>query len=140
MNKLFSPSPIWQKEGLLLIRIVISCFLIYHGKEVFDAAKMQEYVKWDTFKTSSFMPYLGKGAEFVAGLLLLLGLFTRVAALIIIGTFAYITFFIGHGKFWYEDQHPFLFALLGLLFFFTGPGAWSLDAQLFKKQRIERTE
>jgi putative oxidoreductase len=45
---------------------------------------------------------------------------------------AYITFKIGHGKFWYEDQHPFMFVLFGLLFFFTGPGKWSLDHVLFK--------
>ena len=79
------------------------------------------------------MPYLGKGAEFLAGVLLILGLFTRVAALIIIGTFAYITFFVGKGKFWMDDQYPFLFALLGLVFFIIGPGAWSLDGKLFKK-------
>jgi putative oxidoreductase len=81
------------------------------------------------------MPYLGKGAEFVAGVLLLPGLFTRVACLITIGTFAYISFFVGHGKVWMDDQHPFLFVLFGLLFFFTGPGALSLDGMLFKNKR-----
>jgi putative oxidoreductase len=135
MNKLLSPSPVWQNAGLFLIRIVISFFLIYHGKEVFDAVKMKEYEGWDNFKASSFMPYLGKGAEFVAGVLLLLGLFTRVACLITIGTFAYITFFVGHGKFLMDDQHPFLFVLFGLIFFFTGPGALSLDGMFFKKNR-----
>jgi putative oxidoreductase len=40
---------------------------------------------------------------------------------------------VGHGRFWYEDQHPFLFALFGVLFFFTGPGAWSLDALRMKE-------
>jgi putative oxidoreductase len=134
MNKFLSPSPIWQQAGLFLIRITIGIFLIIHGKEVFDTGKMQEYAKWDMFK-SSFMPYLGKGAEFVAGVLLLLGLFTRAACLITIGTFAYIVFFIGKGKFWMEDQHPFLFVLFGLVFFFTGPGAWSLDGVIFKNNK-----
>jgi putative oxidoreductase len=135
MNKFFSSSPISQQTGIALIRILIGVFLIYHGKEVFDAAKMQEYVKWDTFKSSSFMPYLGKGSEFVAGVLLVLGLCTRVAALIIIGTFAYITFFVGHGKFLMDDQHPFMFVLFGLLFFFTGPGALSADGLIFKRNK-----
>ena len=135
MNKFFSSSPVSAAYGIALVRIIIGVFLIYHGKEVFDAAKMQEYVKWDNFKSSSFMPYLGKGAEFVAGVLLVLGLFTRVAALITIGTFVYIVFFIGNGKFITDDQHPFLFAVFGLLFFFTGPGALSLDGVLFKNKR-----
>ena len=135
MSKFFSPSPFWQNAGLFLVRIMIGFFLIYHGKEVFDAAKMQEYVKWDTFKSSSVMPYLGKGAEFVAGVLLVLGLFTRIACLITIGTFGYITFFVGKGKFWMEDQHPFLFVLITLLFIFIGPGALSLDGLFFKNNK-----
>jgi putative oxidoreductase len=56
----------------------------------------------------------------LAGVLLVLGLFTRVAALLCVGTFLYITFFIGHGRFWMEDQHPFLFALFGVLFLSPG--------------------
>jgi len=43
----------------------------------------------------------------------------------------FIVFFVGYGKFWYEDQHPFLFVLLALIFFFTGPGRWNLDQLIF---------
>jgi len=134
MKKLFSAEPFGVDNVLLLIRIIIGFFLVIHGKEVFDAAKMEEYTKWDSFKSSAFMPYLGKGAEFLAGILLILGLFTRLASVITIGTFAYIAFFIGNGKFWMEDQHPFMFVLFGMLFFFTGPGTASLDGVLFKKK------
>jgi putative oxidoreductase len=134
MKKLFSTETFGLNIVLLVLRIVIGIFLIIHGKEIFDAAKMEEYAKWDNFKSSSFMPYLGKGAEFVAGVLLVLGLFTRLTCLITIGTFAYIVFFVGNGKFWMEDQHPFMFVLFGALFFFTGPGAASLDGILLKKK------
>jgi putative oxidoreductase len=135
MKKLFSAESFGVNNVLLVLRLVLGIFLIIHGKEVFDSAKMEEYAKWDTFKTSSIMPYLGKGAEFVAGILLLLGLFTRLASLITIGTFAYIVFFVGNGKFWMDDQHPFMFVLFGVLFFFTGPGAASLDGMFFNKKR-----
>jgi uncharacterized membrane protein YphA (DoxX/SURF4 family) len=64
------------------------------------------------------MAYLGKTAELVAGFLLAIGLFTRIAAVMIIGTFIYIPFFVGNGKILYEDQYPFLFALFGCVFFF----------------------
>ncbi len=133
MNKLFSAEPISTSNILAFLRIVIGIFLIIHGKEVFDAAKMEEYAKWDTFK-SPLMPYLGKGSEFIAGVLLLLGFFTRIASFITIGTFAYIVFFVGTRKFWMEDQHPFMFVLFGLLFFFTGPGAMSLDGIVFRRK------
>lgn len=134
MKKFLSPTPIAQQQVIALLRIIIAVFLIIHGKEVFDAAKMEEYTKWDSFKTSAFMPYLGKGAEFVAGVLLMPGFLTRLAALITIGTFAYITFMVGNGKFWMDDQHPFLFVLFGLLFLFAGPGVMSADGALFKQK------
>jgi uncharacterized membrane protein YphA (DoxX/SURF4 family) len=42
---------------------------------------------------------------------------------------------VGDGKIWYEDQHPFLFVLLAAVFFFTGPGKWSIDYLLFNKKQ-----
>lgn len=135
MNKFLSSTPIWQTTGLTFIRIAVGIFMIYHGWEIFSDAKIGEYLKWDTFKTSSgkTLVYLGKGAELVGGILLVLGLFTRLAAIILIGPMIYITFFLGNGKIWYEDQYPFLFILLGLVFFFMGGGRLSLDHLLFKK-------
>ncbi|MBI2729359.1 MAG: DoxX family protein [Sphingobacteriales bacterium] len=134
LKKLLSPQPIWQENGLATIRILIGAFVVYHGMKVLMPDKMAEYVKWDTFKSNNIMPYIGKGAEFTAGAMLLPGLFTRVACLTIIGTFTYICFFVGTGKFWMDDQYPFLFALFGLLFFFTGPVKFSLDNMLFQKR------
>lgn len=134
MNKFFSPSPLWQPQGLAIIRIIIGAFLIYHGWEIFDATKMNEYLKWDIFKNTDspqLRVYVGKGAELLAGLLLAVGFLTRFASVIIIITFSYISLFVGQGKIWYEDQYPFLFMLLGFVFFFTGPGKWGVDNLLF---------
>jgi putative oxidoreductase len=136
MSKFFSPSPIWQNNGLALIRIIIGGFLIYHGWEIFNGAIMNEYLKWDMFKDSSLqklLVYAGKASELVCGVLFLVGLFTRVACIILICTMAYIAFFVGHGKIWYDDQYPFLFVILGFIFIFTGPGAFCLDRLIFYK-------
>lgn len=125
-------------RGLAIVRIIVGLLLVYHGLEVFNAELMKGYTEWDTFKgqAAAFKVYAGKSAELVAGILLCLGLITRVCAVLVIGTFSYITFFVGQGRFWYEDQHPFMFALFGLLFLFTGPGAWSLDGVLFWKKGV----
>jgi uncharacterized membrane protein YphA (DoxX/SURF4 family) len=142
MKKFFSPSPLWQQKGISIIRIIVGLFLIYHGWEIFDSATMNEYLKYDNFKGSSypsFMVYAGKAGELIAGFLLLIGWLTRLASVAIIITFLYISFFVGHGKIWYEDQHPFLFVLLALVFIFTGPGKWSIDNLLFYiKTRITK--
>ncbi|MBS1917816.1 MAG: DoxX family protein [Bacteroidetes bacterium] len=135
MNKFLSPNSLMQGNGIALIRILVGIFLIYHGSEIFDAVKMKEYTTWEVFKknSSSFMPYLGKGAELLAGILLAFGLFTRIACMIIIGTMGYIAFVVGNGKIWYEDQYPFLFVVLAFVFIFTGPGNFSADKIFFKK-------
>ncbi len=138
VKAVFSPEPLWRDSGLAFIRIIVGGFMIFHGWEIFDEAKMKEYLVWDSFKgfsSPAFMVYLGKGAELVAGIFLTIGLFTRLASVVLIFTMAYIAFFVGHGKVWYEDQHPFLFVLLGLVFFFTGPGKLSADQFFFKKKR-----
>lgn len=133
MNRLLSPAPVFLQQGLALVRMVVGLFMCYHGMEIMRPAAMQEYFQWDLFQTSfgHFLVYAGKAGELIAGILFCLGLLTRVAAIIAIGVFCYISFLIGHGKIWYEDQHPFLFVLLSFIFFFTGPGALSLDAKLF---------
>lgn len=136
MNRFFSPLPLLGDRGIAIVRIIFGLLLVYHGLEVFDPALMNGYAEWDLFKgpAAKLMVYAGKSSELVAGIFLLLGLFTRPSSILVIATFMYITFFIGKGKFWYEDQHPFMFVLLGLLFLFSGPGAWSLDALIFKKK------
>ncbi|GAB4411878.1 MAG: hypothetical protein OHK0039_17370 [Bacteroidia bacterium] len=125
-------APYWPHQGLGLVRIIFGLLLIYHGKEVFQPDVMAGYLDWAPFQGAGgrVWVYVGKSSELIAGLSLALGLFTRLGAMLCMGTLAYVTFFVGQGRFWYEDQHPFMFVLMGLLFFFTGPGAWSLDSRL----------
>ena len=116
--------------------------MVYHGWEIFDSNKMNEYAKWDTIKSLPapiFLVYLGKGLELVPGILMVLGLLTRPAALLMAINMLFICFKIGNGKFYYEDQHPFIFALLALVFFFTGPIKWSIDQLIFKQKTSYRS-
>jgi putative oxidoreductase len=141
MNRFFSPAPLWQSTGLALVRFAVGIFFIYHGWEMFDQAIINRYLGWDQFKnpTGKFMVYSGKAGELIAGVLLVLGLLTRIACLLIIGVMGYIAFFVGKGIIWYDDQHPFLFVLLGFVFIFTGPGDFSLDKLIFKKKAFRKT-
>ena len=133
-TRFFSAEGLWQNNGLALIRIITGLLMAYHGLEVFEPAKMDEYLKWDVIKglpAPEFMVYLGKTLELVSGTFIALGLFTRLASLFLAINMLFICFKVGNGKFWYEDQHPFIFALLAMVFFFTGPGRWSVDHLLF---------
>ncbi len=137
MTSLLTSELVPLKQGIAIVRIIFGMLVIYHGIEVFDAELMQSYVDGGmiTGTNALFMVYVGKSSELICGILLLLGFLTRIGALMAIGTFSYITFMVGGGRFWYQDQHPFMFVLFGFLFFLTGPGDWSLDANIFKPKR-----
>lgn len=115
--------------------------MMYHGWEVFDSVKMNEYTIWLTglkFRSPAFFAYLGKIMELVSGALIALGLCTRPAAICLAITMAGICFGLGKGRIFMEDQHPFLFVLLSLVFYFTGAGRWSLDRIIFETMMKKR--
>ena len=137
-NAILSPAPLFQKEGIAFLRITVGLVMVYHGVEVFDSKLIEGYAKWDSFKSLPnplLMAYVGKSAELVSGILLTIGFLTRPAAILLMFTMLFVTFFIGHGKFWYDDQHPFMLALMALVFIFCGPGKWSLDQLFFSQQK-----
>lgn len=135
MNTLFTAEGFYSKEGLAALRILVGLLMAYHGLEIFNAVVMSEYAKWDVIKTLPFsdgIAYVGKGIELVSGICLAIGAFTRIATLAMAINMLFICFRIGNGRFYYEDQHPFLFALIALVFFFTGPVKWALDFKIFR--------
>lgn len=136
MKRIFSHLPYQAGIVLAAARILIGAFMFWHGQEVFDKEKMDEYGKWMVdldFIFPSFIAYVGKSCEFISGILLCLGLFTRLAAFILIVTMSTITFGMGQGRIFMEDQHPFQFVVFGVLFLFLGGGDYSLDKKLFSE-------
>ena len=112
-----------------IVRILIGIFMIYHGTELFQSDKIDEYAKWINdlhLPAPRFWALMGKAAELIGGILFMLGVFMRFAILILTGTMLFIVFVIGHGKIWMDDQYPFLFILLFVLYYFNGPGKWSI--------------
>lgn len=130
-TKIFSNEPVSAEKGLAVVRIITGLLMAYHGLEIFNRELMEGYINWDVIKglpAPRFMVYLGKGLELATGILLAAGVFTRLTTLVIIINMLFICFFVGDGQFYHADQLPFLFVLLALVFFFTGPGAWSAQA------------
>ncbi len=138
MKKLFTAESLAQRNGLVFLRIVTGLLMAYHGLEIFKPELIKGYADWDKIKVLPYplvAAYIGKGLEFITGVLLTIGLFTRIAALLMFLNMMVICFYIADGKFWYEDQHPFIFGLLALVFFFTGPIKLSFDHVLFKPKK-----
>ncbi len=139
IDKFFTTHSEYSKVGLAFIRILTGFLMAYHGLEIFNSETMRMYAEWDIIKAlpfSYFMPYVGKSIELITGIFFVLGLHTRFAALFMAGNMLFICFYIGSGKFYYEDQHPFLFALIALVFFFTGSVKFGLDNRTSKNQSL----
>lgn len=116
---------------LALLRILVGAMMVYHGFEVFDKEKMDMYAGWFSerhYPSPALWAYAGKTAELIAGIGFVLGLFFRWACVIGGMAFLGIIFLLGDkGKIFQGDQHPFLFVMFCILYWFLGAGKWSLD-------------
>jgi putative oxidoreductase len=65
-------------------------------------------------------------------------LLTRPVALALVINMSVITFIMGSGKIFEDDQPPFLFLVLFLFLLVTGGGKYSLDKWLFDKPSTPR--
>ena len=112
--------------GLLLLRLLTSAALIHFG-----IANLREAPPLPT----AVLQIIGIGA----GILLLVGLWTPAAgalAAIVKVWIAFSRVFSHTGDPWI----PIVQAVLGAVLAMVGPGAWSIDARLFGRKRIDMPE
>jgi putative oxidoreductase len=135
MKRLFTPVSLNTDVAALVLRLVFGGLFIYHGWGKIENYQM--YVK-------EFNP-IGLGnelslsltifGEFVCGILIVLGLFTRLAVIPVFITMI-VAFFVAHAK---DDfmmkTLPFLYLLLCVVVFILGSGRYSIDAAIFDKSR-----
>jgi uncharacterized membrane protein YphA (DoxX/SURF4 family) len=133
---------VWY-DGIAIVRIVVGVILIFHGWQLFETNGMNEFADrlLDlAIPFPEFMVYAGKIVELVGGIFLIFGLFTRLMTALLFLTFIFITFVMGDGKIFTDNQHPFLLAMFSLLFFFTGAGRFSFDYVLFINRKEENKD
>jgi len=120
MQRLFSTfAEGWPGAGLLLQRVLTSTVLLYFGGTHFVGATRLELS----------LPYL---IGDVAGVFLLLGLWTPVTGITIAIVEAWI--FLAWPGF---SLTPIMLAGLGGTVAMIGPGMWSIDAKLYGRKHLE---
>jgi uncharacterized membrane protein YphA (DoxX/SURF4 family) len=116
----------WPGFGLLLLRLLTGGALIHFGVE--GAREAPEL-------TTIVLQIIGIGA----GILLLIGMWTPVAGVLatIVKVWIALTRYLSHsGDPWIPIAQAVLSAVLAMV----GPGAWSIDARLFGRRRIDAPE
>ncbi len=124
--------------GLLALRIGIGILFIIHGygKVTGGPQAWAELGQATTYVGISFLPkffgFMASISEFLGGILLIAGLFTRVAAtLMLITMLVAVAKHAAGGESFY---HPLTNALVFLAFTLTGPGRYSVDRILRGKR------
>jgi putative oxidoreductase len=122
----------WAGPALSVLRITTGLLFFAHG-----SAKLLVWPSTQMFPdgvpVSSFMGFTGL-LEFVGGILIVLGLFTRLAAFVLSGMMA-VAYFMAHAP---QGFHPInnagelaiMFCFVFLYLAAAGGGPWSLDAKL----------
>ena len=121
----------WQDQLHALLRIIAGLLFLEHGTAKLFAFPVPQMGVPDPLPT---MLVVAAVIELVLGVLIVLGLFTRLAAFVAAGEMA-VAYFIAHFPrgFWpvaNMGDAAILFCFVFLYLVFAGPGPWSLDAAL----------
>lgn len=128
----------FQPIALLALRVVLGVIMMAHGYgKVFGGMeRFAQNVSNLGFPT--FMAYVAAYSEFFGGLLVILGLGTRIAALFIIGVMTVAIFKVhwaqgltGQGGF----EFPLALGTIAFALVFLGPGPISIDRFLSRPAR-----
>jgi putative oxidoreductase len=123
----------------LLFRLWFGYTMMSNGRFIFDSSQTDFFLNWFGkelhFPAPLLMYYLAKGSEFFGGLLIFLGLFSRVAAGFVAFTMLVATLTANIHEIYNGDGaitiSLFLFACM---FIICGSGRWSLDYLFFKNK------
>ena len=144
MSPLIAPAPAWATStGLLLVRLVVGAAFVMHG-----LPKIQNAFGWmNAMGADNAPPGILQATAAVievgGGILLALGLFTRVAALLLaaqmVAALALVHIphgdpFVAHGRPSAELACVYLAASLAVAAL--GAGVYSLDAVFFGRARV----
>lgn len=119
--------------GMLLLRVVLGILLISHG--------YSKLVAFNTLK-HTFMNFMGLGstvsllliifAEVFCSVFLILGLFTRFAAIPIIIAMFVVVFMVSNGDVFGAGEKGMIYLASAITILFCGPGKISVDGMIGK--------
>lgn len=132
-SSFFSANAISSDFGLLILRLVSGATVLTHGYPKFQKVLEGNMQFGDPIGLgTSTSLYLSAFAEFICAILIILGLLTRFASIPLIINMA-VAFFIVHAADDFGTRELSLLYLgMFLTLFFTGPGRYSLDRQIWK--------
>ncbi len=126
-------------SGLLLLRVFTGLVLAYGAQDnVFSAEHLLEFRDFlakHGFPAPLLSAYISAYAQFVGGLLLAAGWFTRPAAAVMVVNFIVALVMVHRSLPFGLNIAPMAMCANSLVLVITGPGAFSLDGWLGRRRR-----
>ena len=122
----------------LILRLFVGFVLVYGTQDnIFDGAKMHEFrdfLAQNGFPYPLASAYLSAYAQFATGILLILGLFTRLAAVVVTVNFIVALAMVHVGLPFNANIAPLAMLVGGVFFVLYGAPRYSLDAKRHAKR------
>jgi len=121
-----------QPFGALLMRLALGVSMAVHGYgKVVPHGALNHYVHYiASLSIPSWLGYISAFTEFVGGILLILGLLTRLAAALVAINMLVAFFFVGSHQGFGIYNYVLALAALGIMLTFYGAGALALDRKI----------
>lgn len=132
MQKILSAKGSWQ-PGIMLVRVMVGFYIFRYGRELFNIHDLLDFLTKSGWPLPVFSGYAAKIIELAGGVLLALGLFTRITSVLLMLVMMGVIITMNRGNI-LEGEHPALFFLVFALFCFNGPGKFSLDYLFFDRR------
>lgn len=129
----------FKEYGPIFIRLIIGFHLVYGTQDnILSYARMEEFAAFlsaHNVPFPLFAAFVSAYAQFICGILFIVGAATRYAALVMIINFI-VAILIAHLGDPYPAKFPALMMLAGACFlFFHGPGELSVDRLLSRRAK-----
>ena len=121
--------------GIIILRLGVGIMMLCHGWPKLLMLLQGQGAGWmDPLGIGGFFSLLlCTFAEFLCSLAIILGFFTRLAALVLVINFWVILFIYGGQETWPQSELPILYLICFVTLLCTGAGSFSLDRLLARR-------
>ncbi|MEZ4972857.1 MAG: DoxX family protein [Cyclobacteriaceae bacterium] len=119
--------------GIIVLRLWLGITMVKYSFPVVFNNGFTEFGDWlgsMNFPLPYFLAYCAKGGEFIGGILLVLGLFTRISSVFIMINMVVAALIVGQAKIFEGAELAFTYLLIATMVFLLGPDRLSLDTIL----------
>lgn len=135
MKQILNQQPLNTDLGILFLRLIFGGLFTWHGIDALSHYNLYLSMSQSTIGLPASVEFnLVVFAQFICGILIMLGILTRLAVIPIFIIMS-VAFLIAHkGQPFFQKELPFAYGLFCIAIFILGSGRYSIDNLLQKRK------